>query len=156
MDLDEADVAHEIALNPDTFAGVDEKEVASTLVHEMAHLWQQVFGKPSRNGYHNKEWADKMDEIGLPPISVPEGKRTGQNCTNGIKAGGPFDVAYGKLKGFKLGWQSRPQAKTPGGSNRNKVKFTCPDCGQNAWAKEGASLVCGLCNEPMIDWSPAD
>jgi hypothetical protein len=29
----------------------------STLVHEMAHLQQNHFGKSSRTGYHNKEWA---------------------------------------------------------------------------------------------------
>ena len=27
------------------------------LVHEMAHLQQHHFGKPSRMSYHNKEWA---------------------------------------------------------------------------------------------------
>jgi hypothetical protein len=36
-------------------------------VHEMAHVWQHAHGKPSRNGYHNKEWAAKMDERGLIP-----------------------------------------------------------------------------------------
>jgi len=27
----------------------------------------------------------------------------------------------------------------------SKTKFTCPDCGQNAWAKPGALLICGEC-----------
>ena len=31
----------------------------------MCHQWQQHFGKPSRNGYHNKQWADKMESVGL-------------------------------------------------------------------------------------------
>jgi hypothetical protein len=25
------------------------------------------------------------------------------------------------------------------------MKFTCPDCGQNAWAKLDAFLICGEC-----------
>jgi hypothetical protein len=29
------------------------------------------------------------------------------------------------------------------------VKYTCPTCGQNAWAKPEASLVCGDCQEEM-------
>ena len=27
----------------------------------------------------------------------------------------------------------------------SKTKFTCPDCGQNAWAKPDALLICGEC-----------
>src|SRR4029077_16897643 len=32
---------HEVALNPDSFAGRTDGEILSTLVHEMAHVWQQ-------------------------------------------------------------------------------------------------------------------
>jgi transcription elongation factor Elf1 len=31
--------------------------------------------------------------------------------------------------------------------NASKTKFTCPDCGQNAWAKPNALLICGSCYE---------
>jgi ribosomal protein S27AE len=27
----------------------------------------------------------------------------------------------------------------------SKTKFSCPECGQNAWAKPDASLICGNC-----------
>ena len=40
----------EIALNPD-HVGDNERDVASTIVHEMVHHWQQLSGKPSRRGY---------------------------------------------------------------------------------------------------------
>jgi ribosomal protein S27AE len=33
--------------------------------------------------------------------------------------------------------------KAPKKSSKNK--FTCPDCGQNAWAKPEAHLICGEC-----------
>jgi hypothetical protein len=29
----------------------------------------------------------------------------------------------------------------------SKTKFTCPDCGQNAWANPDALLICGTCYE---------
>ena len=32
----------------------------------------------------------------------------------------------------------------------NRNKFTCPNCGLNAWAKPKASLICGNCNKIMI------
>ena len=31
----------------------------------------------------------------------------------------------------------------------SKTKFTCLTCGQNAWAKPDAHLICGDCEEPM-------
>ena len=51
-----------------------------TLVHEMVHLEQQHFGEPSRNGYHNRQWAEWMQRIGLHPSDTGAvgGKRTGQ------------------------------------------------------------------------------
>ena len=49
-----AEVAHEISLNPSYLAIRPSRETASTLVHEMAHLWQQVHGAPPRRGYHDR------------------------------------------------------------------------------------------------------
>jgi hypothetical protein len=57
---DGSEIADEIALNPTHFKGRGLEDSLSTLVHEMAHLWQHHFGKPSRTGYHNKEWAACM------------------------------------------------------------------------------------------------
>src|SRR5262249_36818397 len=61
----EGEIVDEIALNPATFCERTDREIVSTLVHEMVHQWQHRFGKPSRRGYHNREWARKMVEIGL-------------------------------------------------------------------------------------------
>jgi hypothetical protein len=32
----------------------------------------------------------------------------------------------------------------------NRLKYTCPGCNLNAWAKPGANLVCGDCEKLMI------
>jgi hypothetical protein len=37
---------HELALNPDGFIGQSDEWIVSVLGHEMAHVWQQHFGKP--------------------------------------------------------------------------------------------------------------
>ena len=83
--IDETAV-HELALNPDTFSGRTDEMILSTLAHEMAHVWQQTHGKPSRRGYHDRQWAAKMREIGLQPSSTGEtgGKETGQNVSQYI------------------------------------------------------------------------
>src|SRR4051812_32223310 len=43
---------HEISLNPQLLKERSPLETAATLVHELCHLWQFVFGTPSRTGYH--------------------------------------------------------------------------------------------------------
>lgn len=137
--------AAEIALNPDAFPGRTDRDVLSTLVHEMVHLWQYEFGEPGRGRYHNEEWADKMDEVGLRPTDTgrPGGRRTGDRMTHYVVRGGRFAVAWGELyrEGFRLGWQTSP---APGRSDRNKVRYTCPGCGLNVWGKPdlGDRLLC--------------
>ena len=31
----------------------------------------------------------------------------------------------------------------------NRVKYTCPDCGANAWGKGGLHLICADCDQAM-------
>lgn len=83
----------EIALNPAHFRVRTTEEVLSTLVHEMVHLWQHRFGTPSQTGYHNKEWALKMEKVGLVPSDTGEngGKKTGQHMSHYIRHNDAFD-----------------------------------------------------------------
>lgn len=136
----------EISLNPKHFSRGD-RETYSTLVHEMVHLWQFRFGKPGK-GPHNKEWADKMEEIGLHPSSTgaPGGKRTGKKVSHYIIEGGLFDKAEKKFKG-KIPLKFKEYAKKP--KKRRRVKYTCPSCDLNAYGKKDIHLVCGECSEDM-------
>ena len=96
---DGAEITDEIALNPSHFKSRTDEQSLSTLAHEMAHLWQHHFGKPSRAGYHNKEWAAKMHEIGLHPSDTgqPGGKETGQSCSHYIVEGGRYARVFAEL-----------------------------------------------------------
>jgi predicted SprT family Zn-dependent metalloprotease len=140
---------HELALNPDGFAGRSDEMILSTLVHEMCHVWQQTYGKAPRKGYHDRQWAGKMWEVGLQPSSTGEegGKETGQSVSHYIIPEGCFAKAYATLAatGFQLHWQSIPASARA--ARPTRMKFTCPECGQNAWAKPGALLICGECYE---------
>lgn len=141
--------AHELALNPDSFVGRSDEDIASTLAHEMAHVWQQTHGKPPRKAYHDRQWAAKMREIGLQPSATgePGGKETGAHMTHYIIAGGAYAKAFSKLaaKGWALDWQSVPMSAEAKKKKASKTKFTCPDCGQNAWGKPDTLLICGNC-----------
>ncbi|TEQ08246.1 sprT domain-containing protein [Pseudomonas aeruginosa] len=103
--------ADEIAMNPDYFAVIPLVEILQTLVHEMVHLWQYHFGKPSRACYHNTEWANKMEALGLMPSDTgkPGGKRVGQSMNDYVIPGGRFDVATRELlkRGFAISWMDR-------------------------------------------------
>jgi predicted SprT family Zn-dependent metalloprotease len=85
----------EIALNPVYFGIRPLVEIMQTIVHEMAHLWQFHYGTPARRRYHNREWADKMEGIGLMPSNTgePGGKRLGDSMADYPIKGGRFLVA---------------------------------------------------------------
>ncbi len=149
---------HEISLNPAHLSTRDPRDVASTLAHEMAHCWQQQHGTPSARGYHNKEWAKKMDAIGLVPSDTgkPGGARVGFRMTHYIADAGPFARAFERMpRAFLLPWSSwepdggRRKKGSPSPSPKSKIKYTCPSCGANAWGKPDLNLVCGDDNDPM-------
>ena len=108
--------AHEIAMNPGYFSNHSLIEVFQTLVHEMCHLWQHGFGKPGRRGYHNREWATKMESLGLMPsdTGMPGGKKTGDKMADYPVEGGAFLEACSQLlrSGFLLPWIDRQPAPT--------------------------------------------
>jgi hypothetical protein len=161
--MDGTDIRDEIALNPTHFKDRSAEQTLSTLAHEMAHLWQHHFGKPSRAGYHDKEWAAKMLEIGLHPSDTgqPGGKMTGQQVSHYILADGPFATAAGRLiaKGWKVPYVSlwdEETKKTAAKKRASKSKFTCPCCGANAWGKPELRIICADCDEEMKGQAGAD
>lgn len=146
-------VTDEIALNPSTFEERNTRDILSTLAHEMAHLEQHHFGKPGKGGYHNTQWAEMMLVIGLKPVSLDQpGKMVGNKVTHEIVPGARFDRVCAKLleRGVQIDWV---EAWTEGGkakaAKKLKVKYSCPQCGVNCWAKPECRFLCGECDEPM-------
>jgi predicted SprT family Zn-dependent metalloprotease len=141
---------HEIALNPSHIRERKPRDTFGTLAHEMVHQLQQEHGTPPKNAYHNKQWAAMMKQIGLQPDDG-EGNETGRYVSHKIVKDGKFDVTFEKFQkkydmtlfGDIVTASKKPKGKT------SKFKFVCPECGQNAWAKVTAKLVCGDCDEPM-------
>jgi hypothetical protein len=161
--------ADEIAMNPVFFGVRPLRTTLSTLVHEMVHQWQQRNGTPGRGRYHNREWADRMEQIGLMPTSTgqPGGRRVGDTVTHYIIDGGSFDRVCAELltNDFKLAWFDRfpprrfvaalggvdndgSEDEDSEGSGRpaskSKTKYTCPLCNANVWGKPGLAVLCGV------------
>ena len=167
--------AHEISLNPD-FLQRPFIDWHATLVHEMVHLWQYEFGKTSSNTvYHNKQWANKMEAIGLMPSSTGMlgGSRTGQSMSHYVITGGAFETAFNSLDPEELDYlrlkylpvASLAPVRTGGddeqegaadgdgsGADKDKksrsgvrIKYSC-SCGMNVWGKSGLSIKCCECD----------
>ncbi|MFA1677207.1 SprT-like domain-containing protein [Rhizobium mongolense] len=155
---DGAVVTDEIALNPSHFSVRTTEQSLSTLVHEMVHLWQHHFGSPSRGGYHNREWAEKMHSVGLIPSSTgePGGKETGQRVTHYIAVDGPYQAVYSRLEreGFDALfvelWDDAKKQAARRKKAASKTCYTCPSCGLHAWAKPNARLMCADCTMVLL------
>jgi hypothetical protein len=121
----------------------------------MVHLEQHHFGAPGRRGYHNRQWAQWMDRVGLVPSDTgrPGGKRTGERMRHYIQPRGPFARACADLDraGFHLRWADRTIETTRSKPRQTRSKYRCPQCGAAAWAKPGLALGCLSCDEPFTE-----
>jgi hypothetical protein len=104
---------------------VSSKAISFLLCHWLIH------GPPPRRSYHDRQWAAKMKEIGLQPVTIgePGGKETGQSVTCYILPGGPDAKACAKPKAkrFRLPWQSAPagqqsKAKKASVLHQNRIR----------------------------------
>jgi predicted SprT family Zn-dependent metalloprotease len=145
------EVADEMALNPDHFDGRSQEDGLSTLVHEMVHVWQFHFGKPplDRDGYHNKQWAAMMKDVGLIPSDTgkPGGAETGRGMSHYIEEGGPFAVACAAY--LKTGEAFLYRSRSSTGRDRSKKRYICPKCKLTVWGQFGIHLICGTCSARM-------
>jgi hypothetical protein len=107
----------ELGLHPGFFTLRPIEAVLSTLVHEMVHHWQHHFGTPSKSNAHNKEWAQKMESLGLMPshTGLPGGRKTGRSMSHYILPQGPYLTSCKQLlaTGFQLPWLDRHAPAAP-------------------------------------------
>ncbi len=144
----------ELALNPDYFKEQSDLDILAILVHEMVHNQQAYFGDPPRKGYHNWEFANMMEDVGLMTSStgLPGGKRVSQSMSHYIIEGGKFEKVATSflLSGNKFYWNSIVESKEAKERKKTREKFCCPNCLQSAMAKKTAKLMCGVCEIHMI------
>jgi predicted SprT family Zn-dependent metalloprotease len=152
----------EIALNPVYINTRPLLDTLATLVACMVCMQQYTYGKPSRSGYKNREWAQMMKAVGLVPSSTgaPGGKETGYSVSYYIDPQGKFAGVAQKLieRGLKIRWGDIPAggsadgpAGRSGASNPKsgkRVKYVCPECGRNAQSSHDASFLCDKGHSP--------
>lgn len=156
---------HEVSLNPAYLTRGTMKDTASTLVHEMAHLWRHEQGNPPRGGYHDRQWADKMEQLGLMPsaTAAPGGQRTGYKMSHYIVASGAFERAFEAMPAdCQLPWmcgidedaiEGKGKGKNKGkeeAKRKLKLKYSCRKCELNVWGRAGLRLRCDDCDEELV------
>jgi len=128
----------EIAINANCLRNSGIVKAMVILCHEMVHLWQYVYGTPSRSGYHNKEWSDKAIEIGLQPFTA-EGKCIGQNVDTKLIVDGPAETAIAEMpEDFTLPWMTEPM-EDPTKDGQNGQKGGQEGGGQGEGQEQGGS-----------------
>lgn len=156
---------HEIAINSNHMDGEDIVKLMHILVHEMVHQWQYEFGKPTRSGYHNKQWIEKAVGLGLNGVNDKgEKNKPGQAVKTDLRSGGLAESAIADLPEDAIfPWMTvnleSPDPPKPGAPAQPPVekrsgkrnKYTCPVCGLNVWAKSGANIACLDCDKSLVE-----
>lgn len=168
---DKGNSVDEIAINANMMEQSNIVELMHTLIHEMIHLKQQHFGKSSRQGYHNSEFADWAEDMGLHCKDAKTGRRTGHMMSTKVLDGGksakaiallpdehvfPWMAVSTQEDGKEGGGEGSGEGSGGDGSgpprrSGTRSKFTCAVCGLNAWAKHEAKLACGECDRMMVE-----
>lgn len=143
-----------LALNPKAISQMTPERLVSVLVHEMCHHWQFTEGTPGRRGYHNVEWANRMEALGLIPSDTgrPDGRRTGSHMDHYIAPDGAFTRAFAALpEAYLLPWLSLDRFGRGPSKDPSKTPYTCPRCGVKVWGKPDLDreLLHIKCGEPM-------
>jgi len=120
-------------------------DVLATLIHEMAHSWQFMYGSPGKSWFHNKEFQLKMLELGIVINN--------RGCHIGVT--GKFvymlkrhGISFGEIPDYGLsGGLILPPSKDKPKGKSNLRKWECP-CGQSARVgKKEFHATCDLCGK---------
>lgn len=149
------DIQAEISINLEALH--DDESVCSMICHQLVLLWQRIHGRPSRLGYHNHEWAQKMIEIGLMPSSTgrPGGHLVGQKMSHYPIEGGLFSRAFNTLPNSLLGIPRLHRKHRPQATSEKRHTYYCPCRPANrCLAAAGFKAMCSFCGSEFTVKTP--
>ena len=143
-------------------------EVASTMLHEMAHLYNLTHGikDVSNNGYyHNKKFKEPAEAHGL---HTDHHKTYGWTATTMAKETADWLAQQPDMIDIAASRRTTFQIKAKGGSDdedgnettttikggrqtskNRSIKYVCPKCGAIIRATWQVNVVCGDCDAPF-------
>lgn len=118
--------------------------------------WQVVMLTKHPDGKQVKVRIESVESTG-----EKGGAQTGQKMTHYIDQSGPFRDAFldfAEIAEHQLYVELWDESSNREASKKaaSKTKYTCPDCGCNAWAKPQTRLRCGECNVELEGPPEAD
>ena len=126
-------------------------ELAATLLHEMAHLYDLEHGiqDVSNNGYyHNMKFKATAESHGLHIEKHPKYGWTVTTLTAEAEAWIKAAIGESGINASRL----QAAGSTKGGSKKSinrSIKYVCPICGAIIRATREVNVICGDCNEPF-------
>lgn len=143
-------------------------EVAATMLHEMAHLYNLTheIKDVSNNGYyHNKRFKETAEAHGL---HIDHHKTYGWTVTTLTQETADWLAQQPDMVDIAASCRTTFQIKTKGGSDdeddgettttikggrqtskNRSIKYVCPKCGAIIRATRQVNVVCGDCNVPF-------
>lgn len=126
-------------------------ELAATLLHEMAHLYNLVHGiqDVSNNGYyHNQKFKATAEAHGLRIEKHAKYGWTVTTLAPEAEAWIRETLGEDKINASRL----PVEGTTKGGSKKSinrSIKYVCPCCGTIIRATREVNVICGDCGEPF-------
>ena len=126
-------------------------ELAATLLHEMAHLYNLVHGiqDVSNNGYyHNQKFKATAEAHGLHIEKHAKYGWTVTTLAPEAEAWIRETLGEDKINASRL----PVEGTTKGGSKKSinrSIKYVCPCCGTIIRATREVNVICGDCGEPF-------
>jgi len=137
--LNEVAASNEVNLNV-KHLDRSELEIASTILHQLCHLWQRMHGTPGKHYYHNFEFQTKTLQLGIPSNV----KGVTQELRNPFLSWAKKNKIKGNPKDLKL-------VKKIKGKSKLKA-WCCPKCNIKirSGKKKELNIICGDCKELFV------
>ena len=134
-------------------------ELSSYMVHEMIHMEQHTAGTAGRPGYHNAGFIERAQRLGFKAVNergeeVGVGQGAHACDLHPAEGGVPAEESEeGREQRQEDGGTPPPVPPKPRAKGGKRSKYVCPVCGQAAWSKPGANLLCGneWCNAARME-----
>jgi len=121
-------------------------DILATLLHEMTHSWQYMYGKPSKSWFHNKEFQLKLLEFGILVSKNGAHMGLGDPFVYLLKRHG---IKFTQIGGSDAMIMLPPKAKIKGKSKLKKWSCGCTNIRVAIQDLEARCLKCGNLFELM-------
>jgi hypothetical protein len=138
------------------------KEVAATMLHEMAHLYDLEHEiKDTSNGtyYHNQKFKKTAEEHGLVIAKHPRYGWTITTLNSDATAWVESEYGDRRFSASRTAFGTSASTSDDGSDGadgeekpkkkNNSIKYTCPVCDSKVRATKQVNVICGDCMVPM-------